>query len=134
MLRDIILRLLGLDCYVIADSTDNSVTFSRRLFRRLKVVMGLDVAKVLVFYVPESRCYAFTLNPSIEQETQLADIQYNSKHRCVGFESLVPTVNRIFYDYGLPSGIRCKLSVRRHTAPNGIVYYQICRPYGKYTR
>lgn len=119
--------------YIIADATDNSITFSKRLFNDLNV-MNQDAAKVYTFYIPQSKCYGFILNPAIEQETQLADVQYNEKNKCVGYECLVPTVNRIFFDYGLPADIRCKLSVRIRKTDNGVKYYQICRPYGKYSR
>jgi hypothetical protein len=73
------------------------------------------------------------LNPSLDQPTHLADVQYNSKHRCIGFECLVPTVNRIFYDYGLPADSRAKLSVKTQTT-HGMEYYVIRRPHEKYTR
>lgn len=119
-----------MSCYVIADATDNSITFSRRLFRKLRI-MKLSQAKVYVFWVPALNCYAFVLNPEIEVETQLSDIMYNDKHKCVGFESLVPTVNRIFYDYGLPVNSRCKLTVSSTKTRNGMVFHQICRPYEK---
>ena len=103
--------------YVIADATDNSITFSKALFD-LMDVMKLDVAKVYVFKLfnvkslsRELPLYAFAINPPFEQETQLADIQYNAKHKCIGFESLCPTVNKIFYDYGLPHNTKAKLSI-----------------------
>ncbi len=115
-------------CYVIADTRDNSITFSRRLFKELDI-MGMDMAKVFVFFIPETGHYAFTLNPKIEQETQLADVMYNGKFKTIGFESLVPTVNKIFYDYGMDSDIACKLSVKKlRTDEGGFVYYQICKP------
>ena len=133
MVQKIITWLRSLFVYVIADATDNSITFSRRLFKQLNV-MGLDVARIYAFYIPDTRCYGFMLNAPIEQETQLADVQYNSKHRCVGFECLCPTVNRIFYDYGLPANVRCTLSVKVCKTKEGLTYYQICRPYGRNTR
>lgn len=106
--------------YVIADSTDNSVTFSKDLFRMLDV-MDQDEAKVFVFHLCNAasenpsgwagKLYAFTVNYQFSQETQLADIQYNQLHRCIGFECLCPTVNQIFYDYNLPVMSKAKLSV-----------------------
>ena len=112
--------LASMRLYVIADATDNSVTFSRDLFRLLDV-MGEDEAKVFVFRLCNATSedpngwsgtiYAFTVNPPIKQETQLADIQFNQKHRCIGFECLCPTVNQIFYDYQLPAMSKAKLSV-----------------------
>lgn len=112
--------------YVIADAKDNSVTLSKRLFKKMNV-MKLNAAKVYVFAIPQRHTYGFTINPPFSKPTQLCDIQYNSKHRCIGFETLCPTVNRIFYDYRLPHDGRCKLSVKvRKTAD--VVYYEICSP------
>lgn len=124
--------------YIIADPADNSITLSRRLFNHMNV-MKLDVAKVMVFKLADmgaNPCYAFCLNPPIDEPTQLADIQYNSKHKTIGFESLVPTVNRIFYDYGLPCDRKVKLSVSVENTSlvpdicsQHIVYYKIIRPH-----
>lgn len=118
--------------FVIADARDNSITLSKRLFDHMQVFKH-DKAKVFVFFIPEHNCYGFVLNPQFEQETQLCEIQYNTKHKCIGFESLNPSVNRIFYDYGLPAEIGCQLSVKPKTVGN-MKYYIICRPNGKYTR
>ena len=123
---------------VIADPADHSVTLSRALFEHMNV-MNQEQAKVFMFSVGDGSAgtgiYAFTLNPDIGQPTCLADIQYNSKHRSIGFESLVPTVNRIFYDYGLPYDKPVKLSVEPDTVPCGspqgktFTYYKILRPH-----
>lgn len=106
--------------YVIADPRDNSVTLSRLLFEHM-CVMKQETAKVFVFRLGNAAVdsvgksgaiYAFSLNPPLgDRPTQLCDIQYNSKHRTIGFETLCPSVNRIFYDYGLPSDKPAKLSV-----------------------
>lgn len=125
--------------FVILDPADNSVTLSRALFNHMDV-MSLDVAKVYVFSVSagsaSGNVYAFTLNPDIDQPTQLADIQYNSKHRSIGFESLCPTVNRIFYDYGLSPLSKVRLSVDvcsvcGDSIATPILYYKILRPHDK---
>lgn len=113
--------------YVIADPHDNSITFNRWLFRN----MGgsrLDSAKVFVFRITSTGEYGMIINPKLGKETQLADIQYNTKYRCIGIESLNPTVNRIFYDYGLPIN-RCKLSVARRRLADGRIYYAILKPH-----
>jgi hypothetical protein len=131
--------------YVIADPADNSVTLSRALFEHMDVMRSTsgrsqgenkEQAKVFMFSVGDGSAgtgiYAFTLNPDIEQPTCLADIQYNSKHRSIGFESLCPTVNRIFYDYGLPYDRPVKLSVEPATIPwqgKTFTYYKILRPH-----
>ena len=114
--------------FVIADPTDNSITLSKSLFRHMDV-MDMDVAKIYVFRVGTK--YAFTINPDLGGvETQLADIQYNAKHKTIGFECLVPTVNRIFYDYDLPHDKRVKLTVRVRKAGK-LVYYELCCPVGR---
>jgi hypothetical protein len=66
--------------------------------------------KVMMFWEPESECYGFVVSPKLSKETQLADVQYNTKYGTVGFESLVPTVARVLYDYGIDAD-RVKLSV-----------------------
>ena len=117
--------------FVIADAEDNSITFSKKLFKHMRV-FEQDSAKVYVFYIPETQCYGFVLNPKLEKETQLAEIQYNTKYKCIGFESLVPTVNKIFYDYGLPAECSCMLSVKPKKVGD-LQYYQIIPPYGKHS-
>lgn len=124
--------------YVIADSRDNSITFSEELFQDMNV-MEQEEAKVFLFHLCNAmtesgdnggHIYAFTLNPPFTQETVLADIQYNQKYKCVGFEALCPTVNRIFYDYGLPADSKAKLTVLKGTSGN-LKYYIILPPYGE---
>lgn len=118
--------------YIIADPADNSITLSKHLFRHMRV-MQQSQAKVFVFSYKEKtgeKSYGFVLNPPGLTDTQLADIQFNSKHKTVGFESLCPSVNRIFYDYRLPDR-KVKLSVEPHTigAPSTkFIYYKILRP------
>lgn len=117
--------------YVIADASDNSITLSQSLFKHMGG-LKLDKAKVFVFKIPTAGhrpIYAFTVNPEFPGDVNppLADIQYNSKYKLIGFETLNPTVNRIFYDYGMPALVRVKLTVKpKKTAQ--MVYYQICPP------
>ncbi len=121
--------------YVILDPADSSITFSRHLFRSIEKMIGHPdkPPKAFAFYVPATERYGFIINPDFEQPTQLADIQYNTKHRCIGFESLNPTVARIMYDYGIKTLKPCKLSVRLRLTPE-YWYYQIEKPNEKSTR
>lgn len=117
--------------FVILDARDNSVTFSRSLFRRIRNIYGeTDVLpKVFVFYVPVDGLYGFALDVSLDCPAQLADIQYNSKHKCIGFESLNPTVAKILYDYGVARPMMpCRLIVTVQTTPQGRLYFRIERP------
>lgn len=115
--------------YVIVDSNDNSITLSRKLYHHIELSSHCeDAAKVYVFEVPAWRTYGFAVNPEFDRKTQLADIQYNDRHRTIGFESLCPTVNRIFFDYGLPAGLRIKLTVTIRRLADGKIFYNIERP------
>ncbi len=114
--------------YVTLDMRDSSVSFSKGLYARLEPEimvsaeckmrnaesvesMGVDArGKVMMFWEPESECYGFVVSPKLSKETQLADVQFNTKYGTVGFETLVPTVARVLYDYGIDAD-RVKLSV-----------------------
>lgn len=133
-LLNIISWLSSFRLYVIADPSDNSVTFSKGLFRRLKLTKYTVAPKAYVFCLPHAGKYAFCINPQLPKEdAPLAAVQFNAKYRTVGFESLVPTVQRIFFDYGLKVDKPCKLSVTpgRCKCEDGkkLNYYIIERPY-----
>ena len=116
--------------YVIADSNDNSITFSRKLYRHIELFSHCDDrAQVYVFHIPAWNTYGFAVNPVLnKKEAQLADIQFNDKYKTIGFESLCPSVNRMFHDYGLPFGLKMKLTVTVRHLADGKVFYNIERP------
>ena len=119
--------------YVIADPSDNSVTLSRPLFAHMRKEAG-DDASVFVFRIPHHGTFGFMLNHDIAEPTQLCQIQYNGKYRCIGFETLCPSVGRIFFEYGLPALRPVKLSVSVHRTPQGKTYYQFDVPSPKLIR
>lgn len=127
MLKQFIQWLESHTLYVLVDPRDNSVTLSRGLYRHIRRTIT-DRADVFTFMVPDSGCYGFCVNPPIDTPTVLSAIQYNPRYKCVGFETLCPTVNRIAYDYGLPLDSVSKLAVKKQTAPAGMPYYLIPRP------
>ncbi|UWF82016.1 MAG: hypothetical protein [Bacteriophage sp.] len=121
--------------YIIADPADNSVTLSKALFNHMKDnAHEGDEARIFVFKITDSSSFGFMANPSIEQPTQMCDIQYNGKYRCIGFETLCPSVGQILYTYGLNASQRVKLSVSVCRTVQGKVYYQIERPHEKHIR
>jgi hypothetical protein len=86
-----------------------------------------DKAVVFVFRISDTGLFGFLANPRIDKQTQMCDIQYNDNYKCIGFETLNPSVGRILYDYGLPAEQQCKLSVSiRET--DGKFFYQIEKP------
>ncbi len=124
--------------YVIADPSDNSVTLSKSLFFHMKKDaerQELDGSpSVFVFRIPHHNTFGFMLNPDISEPTQLCQIQYNSKYQCIGFETLCPSVGRIFFEYGLPALRSVKLSVSVQKTPQGKTYYQLDLPTHKIIR
>lgn len=125
--------------YVIADPADNSVTLSKALFRHIKSnANDEDKACVFMFSIKNTNNYGFMTNPGIEQPTQMCDIQYNDKYRCIGFETLCPSVGKILYTYGLDATRRVKLSVSVQCTWQGRFYYQLEKPneklVGKYSK
>ena len=117
--------------FVVLDPADNSITLSKHLFRHIKNnVIHKDKANVFVFKIKDANTYGFVANHDFQdEETQLCCIQYNEKHKTVGFESLCPSVGRILYDYNLPSDKKVKLSVSFVKANNDCTdYYIINRP------
>lgn len=121
--------------YVIADGNDNSITLSKRLFLHIKgKAKKGDATQVFVFRIAGQDSFGFTVNPNIGQPTQLCDIQYNDKYKCIGFETLCPSVGRILYEYGLSDNCRVKLSVSIQKTPQGKTYYKFDKPNAKYIR
>lgn len=115
--------------YIIADCSDNSITFSHGLYKHIVSNSNRqDMAKVFVFRVPDWQTFGFMVNPDLNQETQLADIQYNDKYKSIGFESLCPTVNMIFSEYRLPLDAKAKLTVSTRQTADGKMFYNIERP------
>lgn len=86
------------DKYVVMDPRDNSVTLSPALFASLG---GFDEChRVYVFQVAGSDDYAFIVNPDFPEETQISDVQVNTKTKEVGFECLIPSVPMMFARWG----------------------------------
>lgn len=132
-LREIRTRVQALRLWVTLDPADSSCTLSRGLFRHMR--RRYDEPSVFVFRVPERGTYGFSLDHGITRPTQLCRIQCNDRERCIGFETLNPTANRILYDYGLPSDrpVRLSVSVWRCRMEDGrrMLYYQINGPHGR---
>lgn len=135
MIEEFKIRWRSRGCHVTADPKDNSITLSKRLFKHIqKHSKDDDASKVFVFYIPQNDCYGFMLNPALDKETVLCQIQYNSKYKCIGFETLCPSVGYMFYRYGLPSDKTVKLSVSVCSTVEGKTYYKIEKPDEKLTR
>lgn len=127
--------LQGRRLWVDLDPADNSCTLSKGLFGHMR--RRYHETSVFAFSVPERGTFGFALDHGVTEKTQMCRIQYNERFRCVGFETLNPSVGRILYDYGLPSdhAVRLSVSVWRARRKGGkrMLYYQINRPDGRRT-
>lgn len=121
--------------YVVADPSDNSITLSKHLFRHIRdnAKDGGDTS-VFIFRIPENGAFGFMCDHGLGDSAQLGRIQYNGRYRCIGFETLCPSVGRIFYEYGLPALRPVKLSVSVMRTGQGKIYYQIDIPNTKHSR
>lgn len=137
MFRELLHKWKAGRYYVIADPSDNSVTLSKHLFFHMKKCAeksGTEGASVFMFRIPHLNTFGFMQEHGIGEPTQLCQIQYNGKYRCIGFETLCPSVGRILFEYGLPALRPVKLSVSVKQTPQGKTYYQIDAPTPKIVR
>ncbi|MDO4163962.1 MAG: hypothetical protein Q4D56_06200 [Bacteroides sp.] len=134
MIKRLIKWWQSLRMYVIADPADNSVTLSRALFRHIRAnARKDDAARVFMFRITGEKAFGFSVNPQFDRPTQFCDIQYNDRYRCIGFETLCPSVGTILYEYGLPADTPVKLSATVQKNGN-LMYYKIERPHAKHPR
>lgn len=105
------------ECYIVVDPRDNSVTMSRGLCRKVKVD---DLTNDKVWVGRNSRGgYVIQFNCTLDEEqTQVAHLQYNSKYKSYGFETLTPSVNLMYYKWGLQDAAPRKLSVWESMMPD----------------
>ena len=106
--------------YVIVDASDNSVTISKSVYKSMDIKDNI----VFVFRVEDS--FGFAVDPPLDGETQTTQIQYNEKHKTIGFETLCPSVNLMLHELNLPPGVY-KFGVDVRTT-KGMKFYKILRP------
>lgn len=114
--------------FVIIDPADNSVTLSSRLFSHMRKNAKDSESQAKVFVFKAGSSFGFMPDPQFEQPTQICDIQYNDKHRCIGFETLCPSVGQMLYAFGLPASRPRKISVEADTLPDGRLWYKMEEP------
>lgn len=113
--------------YVIADASDSSITISRKLYKAMDIENADDI-RIFVFKVNDGFGFSVNWEETNSEDVQFSALQFNSKYKTIGFETLNPTVARMFYDFNLPSGItKCKLTVSKEII-NGRIYFKIHRP------
>ena len=112
-------------CRVLIDCSDNSVSMSKGLIKAAGI-FDKDIEGALIVRLVSTGEYAIVFKQNGDERIPMANaIQYNSKYKSIGFESLTPTVNRILNDYNLPLMSKQTLWVKRKTT--NINYWLICR-------
>ena len=112
---------------IIADPSDDTITFSRALCRRTRV-FDKEKAEMVVFHTPDG-CYNFCFAEDVADLSADAatwPVQYNTRFNTVGFHCPEPTVNRIFYDYNLPPTSPRLMRVKRKKLGD-MPYYEITK-------
>ena len=119
---------IGGSWYVTMDTEKNFTTFSRSLCKHLISRYG-TVKNIVTFSFNHGKNYGFTLESNLEDKTQLGLIHYNPKLRSFGYESIIPTVSKIFNDYNISGKVTtCRFKVNIRKAHNGMVIYELERP------
>lgn len=101
--------------YVILNAADDSVTFSAALLRKIRRHTRTNLS-VLTVGVKGSKDYAFIVAPRMEElseEVKLPTIQYDVRSKEYGYHCFNPTVNRMFYNWGLMPDTKVKCVVTR---------------------
>lgn len=110
--------------YVDVDPTDNSVTFSPRLVKDMRL-RKLGEAKAVLHRVPTDLggfCYGISLVKEVPDGHYVPDVQYNVKYKSFGFEA---NVNRMLYDMCLLPNYEYRFSVRKRSTDGGGTYYKL---------
>lgn len=115
-------------CSVLIDGSDNSVSMSKGMIKAVGIY-DKDIEGALIVKTSTEQ-YAIVFkekgSPNHSELSNVANIQYNTKYKSIGFETLTPMANRILNDYGLPLMSKQKLSVKMRKS-HFIEYWEICR-------
>ena len=113
--------------YVVLDDSDNSVTLSPRLADIVIAdIVDMDENKIHMF--SDGREYGFCVNHPdlVGKDTPFAPLQKNFQHNTIGFNATCPSVNRIYYDYGIECGKTARKKVVRCRCKD-FYYFKILR-------
>jgi hypothetical protein len=103
--------------HVILRASDDSVTFSAALLRTIRRHTAKDL-RVLTVSVKGTNDFAFIVAPKMNEVTEdvkLPTIQYNAATKEYGYHCFNPSVNMMFYEWGLnvDAVVKCRVSRKR---------------------
>lgn len=112
------------DLHITADCTDNSITLSPDLCKSLRTGQGKSV-HIFVFQIKETGEFAFSrVSQTFAKQTQCGVVSYSQTLKSLGFISLVPTVNYMFYNMGIDADTH-KFRVEKQTLSDNSTIYVI---------
>jgi len=109
--------------YVILDSTDNSVTLSKKLAKALDIGEDRGACFIFMFSVKGENTFGFKRVPSsFAKKTECGLVSYNTDLKSFGFITNCPTVNYMVYR-GLKDNV--KLKVTKEILSDGSHFFKI---------
>lgn len=117
--------------YVVLDGRANSVTLSKGIYDHIMRKERSDNS-VFVFGLPDRGTYAFCMREDWEELSQantiFTQLQFNQKHKKIGFRSDYPSVTAILDEYNLPLDRMVRLTCIPRKSCKGEPFYEIIRP------
>ena len=131
--KHLIVKVLGFmyrNYFVILDGRVNSVTLSKGVYRHIMHKERTDNS-VFVFRLSDRGTYGFCMREDWEElckaNTAFTQLQFNQKHKKVGFRSDRPSVTAILDEYNLPLNRMVRLTCIPRKSQKGEPYYEIMR-------
>lgn len=117
--------------FVVLDGRCNSVTVSKCLYHHMTKPERSDY-KIFVFKTSDTKQYCFAFREDFEQlkdtNTIFTELQFNEKHKKIGFRTDKPSVTGILSEYGIQAEGMVRLSVLPRKTDNGSTFYEIQKP------
>ena len=117
--------------FVVLDGRANSVTISKGIYDHIMQKERTDNS-IFVFRLSDRGTYGFCMredwNELSKVNTIFTQLQFNQKHKKIGFRSDYPSVTAILDEYDLPLDRMVRLTCIPRKSAKGEPYYEIIRP------
>lgn len=117
--------------FVVLDGRANSVTLSKGIYDHIMQKERTDNS-IFMFRLSDRGTYGFCMREDWEElrkaNTAFTQLQFNKKHKKIGFRSDYPSVTAIIDEYDLPLNRMVRLTCIPRKSAKGEPYYEIMRP------
>lgn len=117
--------------FVVLDGRANSVTLSKGIYEHIMQKERTDNS-IFVFRLSNRGTYGFCMREDWKElskvNTIFTQLQFNQKHKKIGFRSDYPSVTAILDEYDLPLDRMVRLTCIPRKSAKGEPYYEIMRP------